>query len=45
MEFNIQKDCYVENCPDYEFDLEITKRDKAGNILPKEVKSEAYIQE
>jgi len=30
MDFDLKRDCYIENCLDYVFDLDIIKRNKAG---------------
>lgn len=45
MDFDIKRDCFEENCLDFVFDLEIVKRNKTGDILPKEKKTDMYIDE
>ena len=40
--FDMKKECFDENCPEYFFDLEICEKNKKGEITKKSLKNERH---
>ena len=42
MNFDMKKECFLENCPEYFFDLELVERNKKGESIKKSLKQDRH---